>query len=177
MIPTPPITTEASLVTTIPDPLPAISQRVFVLEKDVQELKAVDHTTTLLASLRSEIPSAVNAYLGSKSVQANVINEVKNLLPEFLPKAISDFATPVIQNTVNKALEKTPTSLAQSSSHAQSSLKAAELLSEYELKNILFEKMNKSCSYLTHDKHQDLYDALFNSLSLDDAIARGQADP
>ncbi|GJX84217.1 hypothetical protein Tco_0334991 [Tanacetum coccineum] len=59
-IPTPPITTEAPpittvtfVVTTIPDPLSAISQRVSVLEKDVQELKVVDHTTALLASLRS----------------------------------------------------------------------------------------------------------------------------
>ncbi|GKB21810.1 hypothetical protein Tco_0855733 [Tanacetum coccineum] len=108
--------------------------------KDIQELKSVDHTIALLASLRSEIPSAVNAYLGS-------------------------------------TLEKTSTTLAQSSSHAQSSLKAAESLSEYELKNILFEKMGKSRSYLTHNKHQALFDALLNSMSLDDAIALGQADP
>ncbi|GKB83064.1 hypothetical protein Tco_0949959, partial [Tanacetum coccineum] len=200
-IPTPPITTEAPPVTTIPNPLPAISQRVSVLEKYVQELKAVDHTTALLASLRSKIPLSVNAYLGSslgdalqkvlqkhteelihqypqqvnykdvikESVQANVINEVKNLLPKFLPKAVSDFATPMIQSTVKKALEKTPTTL------AQSSLKAAESLSEYELKMILFVKMDKSRSYLTHDKHQALYDALFKSLCLDDVIERGKS--
>ncbi|GKC31566.1 hypothetical protein Tco_1038860 [Tanacetum coccineum] len=144
LILTPPITTETPPITKIPDPLPAISQSVYVLEKDVQDLKTVDHTITLIASLRSRIPSAVNAYLGSSlgyalqkvlrkhteelkqqysqqvdykemiegSVQANVINEVKNLLPKFLPKAVSDFATSVIQNTINKALEKTPTALA-----------------------------------------------------------------
>ncbi|GJV22720.1 hypothetical protein Tco_1375415 [Tanacetum coccineum] len=109
----------------MPNPLPAIIQRVSVLEKDVQKLKEVDHTKIHLALLRSEIPSVVNAYLGSsledalqKSVQANIINEVKNLLPKFLPKAVSDFSTLVIQSTV-----KTPTILAQSSSQAQSSLK------------------------------------------------------
>ncbi|GJX46153.1 hypothetical protein Tco_0271343 [Tanacetum coccineum] len=37
--------------------------------------------------------------------------------------------------------------------------------------------MDKSRSYLTHDKHQALFDALLNSMSLDDAIARGQAGP
>ncbi|GKF30593.1 hypothetical protein Tco_0100391, partial [Tanacetum coccineum] len=37
--------------------------------------------------------------------------------------------------------------------------------------------MDKSRSYLTHDKHQALYDALLNSLCLDDVIARSQADP
>ncbi|GKA06258.1 hypothetical protein Tco_0685482 [Tanacetum coccineum] len=78
---------------------------------------------------------------------------------------------------VKKALEKTLLQLAQSSSQTQSSLKAAESLSEYELKTILFDKMDKSRSYPTHDQHQDLYDALFNSLSLDDAIASGQANP
>ncbi|GJW13543.1 hypothetical protein Tco_0017676 [Tanacetum coccineum] len=177
-IPTPPITIIAPVVTTIPDPLPTIIQRVFVLKKDVQELKEIDHTTTHLASLRSEIPSTQVDYKDviEVSVHANVINEVKNLLPKFLPKVVSDFATLVIQSTIKKALEKTLIVLDQSSSQAQSSLKAAYSLSEYELKTILFEKMNKSRSYLTHDKHQALFDALFNSLCLDDVITRGQAD-
>ncbi|GJV42034.1 hypothetical protein Tco_1420474 [Tanacetum coccineum] len=69
-----------------------------------------------------------------ESVQANIINEVKNQLPKFLPKAVSDFATLLIQSMVKNALEKTP------------------LL------------------------HQALYDALLNSLILDDDIACGQAD-
>ncbi|GKB00849.1 hypothetical protein Tco_0828893 [Tanacetum coccineum] len=131
-IPSPPITTVAPAITTMPNPLPAIIQRVYVLEKDVQKLKEVDHTKIHLALLRSKILSVVNAYLGSslgdalqKSVQANIINEVKNLLPKFLPKAISDFSTLVIQSTVKKALEKTLIVLAQSSSQAKSSLKAA----------------------------------------------------
>ncbi|GJU88546.1 hypothetical protein Tco_1300969 [Tanacetum coccineum] len=43
-IPTPPITTIAtSVTTTVLDPLPAIVQRVFELEKDVQELKQDEH--------------------------------------------------------------------------------------------------------------------------------------
>ncbi|GJW98266.1 hypothetical protein Tco_0180074 [Tanacetum coccineum] len=177
-IPTPPIITETPPITMIPDPLHAIIQRVYVLEKDVQELKEVDNNTILRASLRSEIPSTVNAYLRSsmgdalqkvlqkhteelkqhyshkidykeiikESVQANFINEVKNQLPKFLPNAVSNFATLVIQSTIKNALEKTP------------------LL------------IDKSHSYLTHDKHQTLFDALLNSMSRDDAIVRGQAD-
>ncbi|GKA28139.1 hypothetical protein Tco_0714307 [Tanacetum coccineum] len=35
--------------------------------------------------------------------------------------------------------------------------------------------MDKSRSYLTHDKHQALFDALLNLLCLDDVITRGQA--
>ncbi|GJZ63171.1 hypothetical protein Tco_0619592 [Tanacetum coccineum] len=94
----------------------------------------------------------------------------------FIIVTIFDFTTPVIGRTVKKALEKTPLPLAQSSSQAQSSLKVVESLSEYELKKILFEKMDKSRSYQTHDKHQALYDALRSSLILDDDITRGQAD-
>nr|GEU99615.1 hypothetical protein [Tanacetum cinerariifolium] len=57
-IPTPPITTIAPSVTTIvPDPLLTIIQRVSSLEKDVKELKQVDHSTTILASVRSQVPS------------------------------------------------------------------------------------------------------------------------
>nr|GEW42753.1 hypothetical protein [Tanacetum cinerariifolium] len=77
-----------------------------------------------------------------ESMQANIINEVKNQLPKFLPKAVFDFATMVIQSTT-----------------------------------ILFDKIDKSRSYLTHDKHQVLFDALLNLIILDDAVARGQADP
>ncbi|GJU16496.1 hypothetical protein Tco_1144462, partial [Tanacetum coccineum] len=152
-IPTPPITTEALPITMIPDLLHAIIQIVSVLKKDVQELKVVDNTTALHASLRSKIP----------------ITERTD--------DISDFATLVIQSTIKKALKKTPLLLDQSSSQAQSSLKAAESLSEYELKTILFDKIDQIRSYLTHDKHQALFEALLNSMGLDDAIASDQADP
>ncbi|GKE43807.1 hypothetical protein Tco_1471091, partial [Tanacetum coccineum] len=64
-IPTLPITTVAPVATTVPNPLPAIAQRVYVLEKDVQELKQVDHSAKILAPIKSQIPSAVNKYLGS----------------------------------------------------------------------------------------------------------------
>nr|GEU56427.1 hypothetical protein [Tanacetum cinerariifolium] len=37
--------------------------------------------------------------------------------------------------------------------------------------------MEKSRSYLDHDKHHDLYDALLNSISLDEQISRGYLDP
>ncbi|GJZ89104.1 retrovirus-related pol polyprotein from transposon TNT 1-94 [Tanacetum coccineum] len=183
-IPTPPITTEALHVKMILDPLPDIIHRVSVLDKYVYEIKEVDHTITLYASLRSEILSTINAYLGSSlgdalqnSLQENVINEVKNQLLKFLPKVVSDFATSVIQSTINNALDTTSLLLAQSSSQAQSFLKAAESLSEYELKTILFEKMEKIRCYLTHDKHQALFDALLNSMSLDNDIVHGQANP
>ncbi|GJQ96995.1 hypothetical protein Tco_0008134 [Tanacetum coccineum] len=65
-IPTPPtITIAPSITTIVPDSLPSIVQRVYVLEKDVKELKQVDHSLAILAMIRSQVPSAVNEYLGS----------------------------------------------------------------------------------------------------------------
>ncbi|GJX64633.1 hypothetical protein Tco_0298976 [Tanacetum coccineum] len=176
LIPTPPITTKDSNIKTILDPLHAIIQRVFELEKYVQELKEVDNTTTLRATLKSEIPLAVHAFLGS-----SLGDELHKVLQRHTEEPIQKYPQQIdykemIENTVKNALEKTPLLAAQSSSQTQPSLKAVESLSEYELKIILFNKMDKSHSYLTRDKHQDLYDALFNSLSLDDAIASGHAD-
>ncbi|GJW00431.1 hypothetical protein Tco_1555682 [Tanacetum coccineum] len=42
-----------------------VVQRVYELEKDIPELKQVDHTPTILELIKSEVPEAVNKYLGS----------------------------------------------------------------------------------------------------------------
>ncbi|GJX42222.1 hypothetical protein Tco_0257212 [Tanacetum coccineum] len=142
----------------------SVVQRFTELERAVKELKQAEHSTTILASIRSQVPSVVKEYLGSSlpdsfqkvlqshteelkkelsekrnykdiiedSVQDNVINEVKNFLPKFLPQALKE------------ALEKTLLSFGQSSSQGQSTIEAAEFLSKYELKKILYAKMHKT---------------------------------
>ncbi|GJW18435.1 hypothetical protein Tco_0025871 [Tanacetum coccineum] len=50
-------------------------------------------------------------------------------------------------------------------------------LSEYELKKIFFDNMDKIRCYMTHDKNQELFDALLNLVYLDEAIASGEANP
>ncbi|GKD31750.1 hypothetical protein Tco_1242528 [Tanacetum coccineum] len=167
----------------ISDPLYAVIQRVYVLEKDVQEFKEANNTTTLRAPLISKIPSTVNTYLGSSlgdALQKVFQKHTEELIQKY-PQQVDykEMIEESVQaNIINEnALEKTPLPTAQSSSQAQSSLKAAESLSEYELKTIIFDKMDKSRSYLTHDKHQALFYALLNSILLDDAVACGHADP
>ncbi|GKF35052.1 hypothetical protein Tco_0108252, partial [Tanacetum coccineum] len=59
----------------------------------------------------------------------------------------------------------------------QSAIQAAESLSKYELKNILYAKMHKSHSHLTRDIHQELYDALTWSMLLDEATMKGGDKP
>ncbi|GKD18279.1 hypothetical protein Tco_1207437 [Tanacetum coccineum] len=170
-----------------------LSKDLLELEKAVKELKQVDHSTSILASIKSQVPSIVKNYLGSslpdafkkvlqshteelkkelskkrnykdvseESVQANVIKEVKNFLPQFL------------LHVVKEALKKTLSSLGQSSSQGQFAIQATESLSEYELKKILYEKMHKSQSHMTNDTHHELYDALTWSMLLAEATMKG----
>ncbi|GJZ32191.1 hypothetical protein Tco_0577627 [Tanacetum coccineum] len=116
-LPTPPTTTDTqATVISVPDPSPTVLERLSELEKKVEALSKVDHSKAI-----------------EESVQASVINEVKNQLPKFLPKAVSDFVNPGSESTVRNVLQKSPVFLAQSSSTpAQPSSRAAESLSEYE---------------------------------------------
>ncbi|GKC36873.1 hypothetical protein Tco_1049257, partial [Tanacetum coccineum] len=63
--PSPPLSLHYHTSTIILDPLPAIAQRVSVLEKDVQELKPADHSLAILATIRSQVSAAVDEYLRS----------------------------------------------------------------------------------------------------------------
>ncbi|GJU25675.1 hypothetical protein Tco_1164296 [Tanacetum coccineum] len=69
IIPTTKITTIEAPASTSVNPesetLSALQLRVSDLEKEVKELKHADLSTTLRALIRSEVPSAVNEYLGS----------------------------------------------------------------------------------------------------------------
>nr|GEY42741.1 hypothetical protein [Tanacetum cinerariifolium] len=143
LIPTPPITIEAPPVTMIPDPLPLIIQREYVLKKDMQEIKGVNHTATLCPLLRFEIPLVINAYLGSS-----------------------------LGDALQKVLQKHTEELKQQ--HSQK-IDYKEIIEESAQENVI-NKIDKSRSYLTHDKHRALSNALLNSMSLNDAIAHGQAD-
>ncbi|GKC17196.1 hypothetical protein Tco_1013978 [Tanacetum coccineum] len=57
--------------------------------------------------------------------------------------------------------------LAKVSSQPQSTYEAASALTEFELKKILLDKIEKSESYLTAPEHRDCYDGLKKSYALD----------
>ncbi|GJW89432.1 hypothetical protein Tco_0164772 [Tanacetum coccineum] len=66
---TPPITTKAPTISIVVpefDALTAIQLRVAKLEKDVSELKKIDHSVEALALLRSQVLTVLEHYLGSK---------------------------------------------------------------------------------------------------------------
>ncbi|GJW86816.1 hypothetical protein Tco_0162156 [Tanacetum coccineum] len=103
--------------------------------------------------------------LVKKSVKDIIKDEVKSQLPQILPKEVSDYATPMIQSSVTELLENIV--LAKSSSQPKSTYKAATSLTEFELKKILLNKIQKSKSYRGAQEHKDLYDALVKSYKLE----------
>ncbi|GJX32814.1 hypothetical protein Tco_0242669 [Tanacetum coccineum] len=74
-----------------------------------------------------------------KSVKEIIKDEVKNQLPKILPKEVSDYNTPVIQNSITELLENII--LPKSSSQPKSTYEATTLLTEFELKKILSDKI------------------------------------
>ncbi|GJV39462.1 hypothetical protein Tco_1417902 [Tanacetum coccineum] len=173
-------------------------QRVFALEKELSQLKQADYSVKLLKTIKSQIPTMVNAQLSTrledsinksfrsytaefekkakderkryidlvkKSVKEIIKDEVKNQLPKILLKEVSDYATPVIQISITESLENIV--LAKSSSQPKSIYEAVASLTEFELKKILLDKIQKIKSHRGAQEHKDLYDALVKSYKLE----------
>ncbi|GKG42804.1 hypothetical protein Tco_0477102 [Tanacetum coccineum] len=66
---------------------------------------------------------------------------------QILPQEVSNFAPPVIENLIKESRDEV--TLEKVSSQPQSTYEAASTLTEFELKKILLDKMEKSESYLT----------------------------
>ncbi|GKC10338.1 hypothetical protein Tco_1007120, partial [Tanacetum coccineum] len=144
-------------------------QRVSTLETDFSRI--VYATRTALESYTKEFEKKAQEerklYIDvvEKSVKDIIKDEVKSLLPHILPKEVSDFATHMIQSTITESLENVV--LAKSSSQPQSTYVAATSLTEFELKKILLDKLEKSKSYRAAEVHRNIYDALIQSYQLD----------
>ncbi|GJY65003.1 hypothetical protein Tco_0466463 [Tanacetum coccineum] len=80
--------------------------------------------------------------LVEKSVKEIIKDEVKSQLLQIQAKEVSEFATLLIQSTITKSLKNVV--LAKSSFQPKSTYEAATSLTEFELKNILLDKMQKT---------------------------------
>ncbi|GKB33661.1 hypothetical protein Tco_0873062 [Tanacetum coccineum] len=115
----------------------AVLQRVSTLEKDVKELKQVDHSVVIVESIRSQVPTAVNEYLGSSlgdSLQKVLQRHTEELKQEFMQQESQKSASEIIKIKQEQASkQKWP-------EHSTTPFdKIAE--NEYEQKDILFQMM------------------------------------
>ncbi|GKD88609.1 hypothetical protein Tco_1364116 [Tanacetum coccineum] len=127
-----------------------VLQRLIKLEKMVATISKIDHIEAI-----------------EESVQGNVTNEVKNQLSKFIPKAVSEFVQPRMESMVHDVLKTTLITLYQTPSTF------ADSLTEYELKLKLYNMMQNSHSFLYHEKHLTLDNALINSMDVDEANIQG----
>ncbi|GKE86938.1 hypothetical protein Tco_1560680 [Tanacetum coccineum] len=80
----------------------------------------------------------------------------------------------MIQGAINESLENVI--VAKSSSQSKSTYEAATSLSEFELKKILLDKIQKSKSYQASLEHKELYDALVKSYKLNKDLFESYGD-
>ncbi|GJS61652.1 hypothetical protein Tco_0656436 [Tanacetum coccineum] len=104
------------------------------------------------------VPPVIDEVASMMSVKDIIKDEVKTQLPQILPKEVSEFATPVIQSSINKSLENVI--FTKSSSQPKSTYEAVASLIEFDLKKILLDKIEKSKSYQAAPEHKELYEAL-----------------
>ncbi|GKD16993.1 hypothetical protein Tco_1206151 [Tanacetum coccineum] len=147
------------------------NDRITALEKEVAKQKkdplhtqvtnlVDEHLDTRLGETREEFMNFI-----SESLMARIKEQVKYQLPQILPKEVSNFAPPVIKALIKESYDEV--TLAKVSSQPHSTYEAASTLTEFELKKILIDKMEKSESYLAAPEHRDCYDSLKNSYDLD----------
>ncbi|GKA35090.1 hypothetical protein Tco_0721581 [Tanacetum coccineum] len=172
--PTPPPTIETTNpLSTLPDfaSVFRFNDRITTLEKEVVELKkdplhtqvttlVDEHLDTRLGETREEFMKFL-----SESLTTRIKEQVKDQLPQILPKEVSNFAPPVIEELIKESRDEV--TLAKVSSQPHSTYEAASTLTEFELKKILIDKMEKSKSYLAAPEHRDCYDSLKKSYDLD----------
>ncbi|GJY07845.1 hypothetical protein Tco_0374899 [Tanacetum coccineum] len=80
--------------------------------------------------------------------QARIKEQVKDQLPQILPQEVSNFAPPMIEKLIKESRDEV--TLEKVSSQPQSTYEAASTLTEFELKKILLDKMEKN-----KDKDED----------------------
>ncbi|GJZ18603.1 hypothetical protein Tco_0554726 [Tanacetum coccineum] len=147
------------------------NDRITTLEKEVVKLKKDplhSQVTTLVDEhLDTRLGETIKEFMKflSESLTTRIKEQVKDQLPQILPKEVSNFAPPVIEKLIKESRDEV--TLAKVSSQPHSTYEAASTLTEFELKKILIDKMEKSESYLAAPEHRDCYDSLKKSYDLD----------
>ncbi|GJS27763.1 hypothetical protein Tco_0488383 [Tanacetum coccineum] len=173
---TPPINTEATSITTTLleiTPFIALQLRVAKLEQDMSEVKKTDHSAAVLASIKSQVPTVVDKYLGTKLDDALLRN-----LERHTADLIEKYSVlPGQESIKNQESKKSPKEIIrikreqgekkqESTYTIRSTDKVA--LEEYDLKNALFKHMHKNRTANKNPANYHLYHALMEALIADE---------
>ncbi|GJT17685.1 hypothetical protein Tco_0876391 [Tanacetum coccineum] len=192
-IPTPSITTEAPTITTVlpeSDALAVVHLRVMKLEKDVSELKKIDHSAEALASLKFQVPTVVKHYLGSKigdDLQKVLQRHTANLIQKYSVKPApkpSKIQTP--KSDLEPESEKSASEIfkikkeqVEKQKMPKYTIKSTDkaALKEYDLKSTLYQTMNENKTFNINPANHALYHALMEALIEDEnSMDKGVVD-
>ncbi|GJR05077.1 hypothetical protein Tco_0528061 [Tanacetum coccineum] len=110
-----------------------------------------------------------NSEAFKKAVQEKVLTEIKKLLPTHIPNAITNYVRPRLNTFVLKVLKTNQINL-----FTQSSTTADDLL-DIDLKTKQLNKIHSNKSNETYTTHQQLYNTLYESITLDPDALNAQA--
>ncbi|GJU16152.1 hypothetical protein Tco_1144118 [Tanacetum coccineum] len=163
----PPINTEATTLTTsLPEitPFIALQLRVARLEQEISEVKKTDHSADVLASIRSQVPTAVDNYLGTKLDDA-----LLKVLERHTADLIEKYSVlPGPESVKNQESEKSPKEIIK----AKKEQGEEKQDSTYSIRH-----MNKIKSANRNTANYRLYHALMEALITDeDAMDKEVAD-
>ncbi|GJT66444.1 hypothetical protein Tco_1017924, partial [Tanacetum coccineum] len=193
LIPTPPITTKTPTITTdVPesDTLTVVQLRVAKLEKDVSELKNIDHSAETIATLKSQVLTVVDDYLGSKlgdALQKALQKHSEDQIQKHSKKPAHEsckIQTPTInleQESEKSASEilKIKKEQAEKQKMPKYTIKSTDkaALKEYDQKSALYQIMHENKSFNKNLANHKLYHALMEALINDEnAMDKGVAD-
>ncbi|GKC47112.1 hypothetical protein Tco_1064834, partial [Tanacetum coccineum] len=168
----PPINTEATTITTsLPEitPFIALQLRVARLEQEMSEVKKTD----VLASIRSQVPTAVDNYLGTKLDDA-----LLKVLERHTADLIEKYSVlPGPESIKNQESEKSPKEIirikreqGEEKQDSTYSIRSTDkvALEEFDLKSALFKHMNKNKTANRNPANYHLYHALMEALIADE---------
>ncbi|GKC00879.1 hypothetical protein Tco_0987015 [Tanacetum coccineum] len=128
-------------------------QRVSTLEQELSQFKRAGHSAQLLET-------ALQSYTKEFEKKAQ---EERKLYIDVVKNSVKDIIKD--ESTINESLKNVI--LVKSSSQLKSIYEAAASLTEFELKKILLDKIEKSKLYQAALEHKELYDGLVKSYNLD----------
>ncbi|GJW13625.1 hypothetical protein Tco_0017758 [Tanacetum coccineum] len=174
----------------LPPTSSSLSLRVAKLEKDVSELKKIDHTAKALASLKSQVLTVVEHYIRSKigdDLQKVLQKHTADLIQKYSMKPApepSKIQKPIID--LEPEFEKSALEIhfikkehAKKQKMPKYTIKSTNkaTLKEYDLKSALYQTMNENKSFNRNLANHALYHALMEALIEDEnAIDKGVAN-
>ncbi|GJR23043.1 hypothetical protein Tco_0971570 [Tanacetum coccineum] len=172
----PPINTEAITITTsLPKitPFIALQLRVARLEQEMSELKKTDHSADVLASIKSQVPTVVDKYLGTKLDDA-LLRSLERHTAELIEKYSKLPGPKYVKNQESKKSPKEIIRIKREQGEEKQestySIRSTDkvALEEFDLNSAIFKHMNKNKTANRNPANYHLYHALMEALIADE---------